>query len=270
MTDNPYAAPEANVDAPPPLGNEHRLNDPRSVPAGRGWEWIAGGFRYFAANPLQWILALLAWFAVLIGLSLLPLINLVTSVITPVMVGGYMMGCDAEDRGEGFEVSRAFSGFQQSTTELFIAGALYLLGTIVLVVIAMVLIFVFGGAGALAVAAGGDAAGGAIALGGIAIAVLLTVGLSVPLLMAFYFVPPLIALAKMKPVPAIKLSFVACLRNILPFLVFGLILMVLSVLAIIPLFMGFLVLAPVMIASVYTAYKDIFLLEDTAPLGPAR
>ncbi len=270
MTDNPYAAPEANVDSPPPVGAEHRLNDPRSVAAGRGWEWIAGGFRYFAANPLQWILAVLAWFAVIIGLSLLPLIQLLVSVITPVMIGGYMLGCDAEDRGEGFEVARAFDGFQQSTTELFIAGALYLLGSLLLGAIGGGLLLVLGGAGALAVAAAGDAAGGAIALGGVAIAVLLTLGLSVPFLMAFYFVPPLIALAKLKPVPAIKLSFVACLRNILPFLVFGVILIVFSLLAIIPLFMGFLVLAPVMIASGYTAYKDIFILEDSAPLGPAR
>ena len=268
MTDNPYAAPEADVDTPPQPGTSQQLNDPRSVTVGRGWEWIAGGFRYFAESPLQWILAVLAWFGVIIGLSLLPLINLVVSVITPVMIGGYMIGCNAEDRGERFAVSHAFAGLQQSTTELFIAGALYLLGSVLLGAIAGTLMVVFGGAAALATLAAGAFGGEAIAFSSVAIVLLLTLGLSVPFLMAFYFVPPLIALAGMKPIPAIKLSFTACLRNLLPFLVFGVILLVLGILAIIPLFMGYLVLAPVMVASTYSAYKDIFILENDAPLGP--
>ena len=49
------------------------------------------------------------------------------------------------------------------------------------------------------------------------------------------------------------------LRNILPFLVYGIIAFVLLLLASIPLMLGLLVMMPVLIASIYTAYRDIYL-----------
>ncbi len=55
-----------------------------------------------------------------------------------------------------------------------------------------------------------------------------------------------------------KTSFTACLRNIVPFLVYGVVIMVLSIVAAKPFGLGFLVLGPVVIASIYTAYRDIF------------
>ena len=60
-------------------------------------------------------------------------------------------------------------------------------------------------------------------------------------------------------VQAMKESFSGCLRNIVPFLVYGVVMMVLSVLASIPVGLGWLVLAPVLAASLYTSYKDIYL-----------
>jgi uncharacterized membrane protein len=59
-------------------------------------------------------------------------------------------------------------------------------------------------------------------------------------------------------VAALKESFVGCLRNILPFLVYSIVVLVLGIVASIPLGLGWLVLGPVLIASVYTAYRDIF------------
>jgi len=60
-------------------------------------------------------------------------------------------------------------------------------------------------------------------------------------------------------IDALKGSFFGCLKNILPFLIYGLILMVASFIATIPLLLGWLVLGPVIGASVYTAYRDIYL-----------
>jgi uncharacterized membrane protein len=57
---------------------------------------------------------------------------------------------------------------------------------------------------------------------------------------------------------ALKASFGACLKNILPFLVWSLAILILSVLASIPLFLGWLLLGPVMMVSLYLAYRDIF------------
>jgi uncharacterized membrane protein len=90
------------------------------------------------------------------------------------------------------------------------------------------------------------------------IALLLVAGLSVPLYMATWFAPALIVLHDQAPGAALKASFFACLRNWIPFLVYGVVLFVLCLVAAIPAGLGYLVLIPVLIASVYTSYRDIF------------
>ena len=68
--------------------------------------------------------------------------------------------------------------------------------------------------------------------------------LVVPLLMAFWFAPALIVLRGDEPVAAMTTSFRACLRNMSPFLVYGVLGLVFAVIACIPLFLGLLVLFP--------------------------
>jgi uncharacterized membrane protein len=76
--------------------------------------------------------------------------------------------------------------------------------------------------------------------------------------MATWFAPALIVLHDVAPTAAFKASFYACLRNWIPFLVYSVVLLVLFLVAAIPAGLGFLVLIPVLVASVYTAYRDIF------------
>ena len=58
-----------------------------------------------------------------------------------------------------------------------------------------------------------------------------------------------------------KWSFFACLKNIGSFLIYGIVWMLLAIVATIPLGLGWLVLGPMTIASVYTAYRDIFFVR---------
>jgi uncharacterized membrane protein len=62
----------------------------------------------------------------------------------------------------------------------------------------------------------------------------------------------------MAPIEAIKESFMGCLKNILPFLVYSIVLVVLGVVASIPLGLGWLVLGPTLVGSVYASYRDIY------------
>jgi uncharacterized membrane protein len=62
----------------------------------------------------------------------------------------------------------------------------------------------------------------------------------------------------MKPVAALKASFFGCLKNLIPFLLYGIVLLVLAMIATIPFGLGWLVLGPVMIASIYRSYRDIY------------
>ena len=48
------------------------------------------------------------------------------------------------------------------------------------------------------------------------------------------------------------------MKNVLAFLVYGLIVLVLAFFAALPVGLGFLVLIPVLAGSVYAAYRDVF------------
>jgi uncharacterized membrane protein len=54
------------------------------------------------------------------------------------------------------------------------------------------------------------------------------------------------------------MSFAACWKNALAFLVYGLVAFGLALLAMLTLGLGFIVFAPVMMASIYVSYRDIF------------
>ena len=80
----------------------------------------------------------------------------------------------------------------------------------------------------------------------------------VPLAMAVWFAPALVVFRNVAPLEAMKASFFACLKNIVPFLVYGVILFVLCIVAMIPFGLGMLVMMPVMMGSVYASYVEIF------------
>ena len=86
-----------------------------------------------------------------------------------------------------------------------------------------------------------------------------------PLLMAYWFAPVLVGLNNLTAVAAMRLSFRASVRNILPFLLYGLIFIVLLALAIIPFGLGLIVVVPVMMTSLYTSYVDVFSLDTATP-----
>ena len=90
------------------------------------------------------------------------------------------------------------------------------------------------------------------------LAILVIMALSLPLSMAYLFAIPLIVLTDSDLMPALKTSFLACLKNVLPFLVWSLAMLVLGFVASIPLFLGLLLLAPVSMVSLYMSYRDVF------------
>ena len=73
---------------------------------------------------------------------------------------------------------------------------------------------------------------------GALLAVLLGLLLGMPLMMAFWFAPALVVLRNDEPLAAMKASFDACLRNMLPMLVYGLLGLVFAIVASIPFGLG--------------------------------
>ena len=248
MTDtNPSAAPK------PPYG-EHQFEG-RTVAAGRGWDWIVEAFALFRKQPGIWILMAVVLGVLFIGISMIPMLgSFASALLFPIFGGGLMLGCKDLDRDGPFEFEHLFAGFKQKTGDLVMVGAFNL---IVWVIMFFAVVTVIGGGVFMGVMQGGIEGAG-VSMASVLIALLLIAGLSVPLYMATWFAPVLIVLQDMSAGPALKASFFACLRNWMPFLVYSVALMVLGILAAIPAGLGYLVLVPVLIASVYTAYRDIF------------
>jgi hypothetical protein len=227
----------------------------RAVGAGQGWTWIAEGFGLFRKAPGIWIAAVVILFVILIVLAFIPLLGAVaTFLVMPVFVGGLLLGCRALQGGGELELAHLFAGFKEQTGNLIVVGALAI-GAWIIVMIPVVLIV---GTGAVMALLRGDAAGAAAMGGGVMLAWLVALALSIPIYMALWFAPALVVLRGMAPVAALQESFFGCLKNILPFLVYSIVLMVLGIVASIPLGLGWLVLGPTLIASVYVSYRDIF------------
>jgi hypothetical protein len=188
-------------------------------------------------------------------LAFIPLLGAVaTFLVMPVFVGGLLLGCRTLQGGGELEVVQLFAGFKEKTGNLIVIGALAIGGWIIVMLPVVAIV----GAGAVLGAMRGDAAGAAALGGSVVLAWLVALALSVPIYMALWFAPALVVLREMPPLEAIKASFLGCLKNILPFLVYSIVVMVLGIVAAVPLGLGWLVLGPTLIASVYVSYRDIY------------
>jgi len=227
----------------------------RAVGAGQGWTWIADGFGLFKKAPGMWIALVVVLFIILLVLAFIPVLGAVATILLmPAFAGGLILGCRALQGGGELELGHLFAGFKEHTGNLLALGALSIAAWIV----ALIPVFIIVGAGAFLGVMRGDTAG-AVALGGsFMLATLVALALSIPIYMALWFAPALVVLRGHAPVSALKESFSGCLKNVIPFLIYGIVMVVLGILASIPLGLGWLVLGPVVIASVYTGYRDIF------------
>jgi uncharacterized membrane protein len=242
-----------NATTKPPDGNYQA--GWRTVAAGRGWDWIVEAFALFRKQPGMWILIVLLAGILFIAISMIPVLgSLASALLFPIFGAGLMLGCRALDQGGTLELAHLFAGFKHRTGDLVLVGVFNLIGW---VVIFFAVAAVIGGGVFMGVMRGGIEGAG-MSIASMLIAMLLVAGLSVPLYMATWFAPALIVLHDVAPVAALKASFFACLTNWIPFLVYSAVLLVLCLVAAIPAGLGYLVLLPVLAASVYTAYRDIF------------
>ncbi|HYN55047.1 MAG TPA: BPSS1780 family membrane protein [Methylotenera sp.] len=226
----------------------------KQVPAANALGWIVSGFNLFKANPAMWIILFVIYLAIIVPISLVPVVgSIVSTLLAPVFAAGLMWGCQAITKNEDLEINHLFAGFKQNTAQLIAVGGFYMMGLLVIAVMVVlsldretIEILMKGGT------VNPDQAGAMM------LPILVAMLFLLPLIMAYWFAPILVGLNNLTATEAMKLSFVACLKNMLPFLLYGLIFMVMLVLAIIPFGLGLLVVIPVMMTSLYTSYVDIF------------
>jgi len=230
----------------------------RQVPAGNAWAWIASGFNLFKANPVMWIVILLIYLAIIIPISLVPVIgSVVSTLLAPVFAAGMMWGCKALVNKQDLEINHLFEGFKKNTAQLIAVGGIYLLSLLVI----MVMVVLSLNKEVVELLMNGKELSPEQA-GAMMLPILFAMLFIVPILMAYWYAPVLIGLHSLTAVEAMKLSFVACLKNMLPFLLYGSIFTVILVVAIIPFGLGLIVAIPVMMTSLYTSYVDVFNITE--------
>ncbi len=262
---NPYAAP-TNVVVTASSANDNFIPGGRTASIGQGGAWISRGWAMFTDAPLLWIVCLIIFLVIYIVVNLVPIIGTFAAyALFGLLAGGLMLGAHAQHGGRPLEIKDLFSGFKEPhLLPLLVVGLLYMAAWIILIVFAGLLFaMLLGASGAIGALISGDsgAVAGMIAGAGLGAVLILLIVLAaaVPIFMAFWFAPALVAINKVAPMDALAMSFSACIKNFLPFLIYGLIFLVIFIIGMIPLGLGLLVVVPLMYTSTYTAYRDIFL-----------
>jgi len=284
---NPFQTPESDV-APDKFKSQsgNTTISCQTVPALNGATWVFDGFRNFFASPFTWLLVIFLYLAMLGVLSMLPFVSIISYIIAPIFMAGLMICARENKHNHAFFVKNLFDGFSLNGGKLAGLGALYL-GMLILL---MIIIFIIGFAlffGSIEnIETMFDPASfnpENIIL--ILLIVLIAFGLMLPIIMAFWFAPALVIFHDIDIFTAIKLSFMGCLKNMLPYLIYSLLFLVIYLIAAIPIFImiGFfsdpelsipvitlmvligivelLVFTAVFLTSVYESYEDIFSVD---------
>jgi hypothetical protein len=242
----------------------------RHVPLRHGWYWLIEGFTLWAHNPAFLSYLTFGCILTMLAMALVPTAGeALCTLLMPCLTLGVYNGCRAIDRHRKLTPGLLFSGFRRRSHNLLIAGGVYFIA-MKGVLLATTLI----DDGILRQFIEYDELEAA-ALDKPAFhqAVLAAFGMLVPSLMAYWFIPQLIGWWRLSVPRALFVSFVACVRNWLAFvvylfiIVFGLVLVVF----IIGLFdfmlpglgaltrAAFLLIGfPTLFASFYISSRDIF------------
>lgn len=240
----------------------------RRLPARHGALWLLAGFSLFRANPPLLTMVTMAYLLVVVVVSLLPYVGaFLLPVVMPALALMVANSCRAIEKG-GWRPSGNFvEGLRENRDALLRLGGLQLLGSFVVLGASSLL-----GIGAESLA--GDKPSPEQMLG----AMLPLLALGAPIFLAFWFAPMLTGWDGVAPLKSVFFSFVAVLRNWRAFLAYGVAIAVAGIalpglliaiagsisvsfaeaVAMVLRMLLVFVLSPVLMASVYLSYRDVF------------
>ena len=211
--------------------------------------------------PGVWITITVVLIVIHLLLAAIPGIGpLASAILTPILTAGVMECSRIAVAGQPVLFEQMFAGFRQQTGRLVVVGILTLIAFALISIVAFVILAIVGGSSLLSAVQSGSfgSIDVAAALGAILIALLVWLALAVPVTMTMWFAPALVMFDKLPPIDALKSSFHACVKNWWVLSVYGILWLLLALIAAIPFGLGFLLLIPVTIMSVYLSYRDIY------------
>jgi hypothetical protein len=246
----------------------------RIVPARSGAAWLVRGLALFRRNPPTWLLLVFVYWLAVALLGQLPYVGpSLSMVLLPAFTMSFMALCASLDAGEPPRARVLVDAFRARFRALAALGVLYLLS-----ILAVLALGSLADDGALLewALAGREPAQDAMTDGRASRALLLATVAGTPVVLAFWFAPPLVGWGGMNVLQSLFYSFFASWRNWRAFLVYGAVLMLagvalLSVLAMVAVvthgrpealrstLLLFTVLSlPILFGSFYASYRDVF------------
>jgi hypothetical protein len=268
-----------------------RTLEPRPVPVAHGWRWIIEAVLLYRRQPVTWNLMFLVLIGFEAAVFYVQVLQLFGWLVEPVLTAGVLVAAATVRTGQRTHVGQLFTCFSadRRLLRLLLLRLLLMLGMLVIFFIACMLSWTTFGDERIkhwtATLATFDPAHFNPALLDtelLSFLALVISALAVPLMMAAFFAPARVVLDDRPVVTALRESFRACLRNLGPFLIYGLAFLGLLLLAMVPAFvvgaigtspgstdhalrvmppvlmLEFLIFRPVLSLSVFTAYGDLF------------
>lgn len=253
----------------------------RLVSAANGARWLVDGWRIFRAAPLGWLAVVLAYVILTNALAVLPVLGVPAAlVLVPPLSFGLMVAARAAERRQPLDLRMLFAGLRGNVRPQLALGVAYMACSLAVYGV-MVLA---DSQGAMRSFLAGEAKPEDLELAELALPIAVAAAAYTPVMMAFWFAPPLAGWQGMGAAKAAFFSFAACLINWRAFLAYGaaaaLVLLVAPFLLLTLLLLAsggglrltamglvfplVLVMLPTLFASFYASYRDVF-AEPPAP-----
>ena len=224
------------------------LTSPRKLPASAGIDWIKQAWVLFRQRPLTWIGMRLTIMGRRVRLAVVPCAGgIAAHFITFLFLGGFLLAADALAEQSELDFQYLFSGFQYKFLELSLLALLYLLMMMVFVFIFFIVFMPFQHIK--------DFSNVTILIAPISLLIVFVY----IWMMSFWFATALVVFNDLNPIRAMIMSIKGCLKNILPFTVYGFIFLLISlILSLVTLGFAFLALVPISYLSYYTSYRSVW------------
>jgi hypothetical protein len=259
------------------------LMQARVVPMRQGMRWLLDGWHMFRASPFGWLALVFVYWLLMSVIAALPVAGIAAaSILVPAFSVGFMAAARASSHRAPVTLSLLFDGFRHGVRDQLLLGVVYLACLAVVLGASML---IDGGTLARWMVAGQHPSEDALQTEGFLLALLFAAALYAPVMMMFWFAPPLAAWHASGAPKALFFSFFAALINWRAFLAYGALTALVSV--VIPFIMLsalllassgafrlsvmglvfplLLVLLPTLFASFYASYRDVFGAAPDAP-----
>jgi hypothetical protein len=246
----------------------------RIVATARGAGWLAEGWRLFRAAPIGWLAAVFGYWLLMTIVSLVPFVGVpAAALLVPAFSVGFMALARAAGRKAPLELGLLFEGLRHEPRAQLTLGVIYLACLVVLLAASAL-----ADDGALArwMLTGERPAEEVLQSDAFMTALAAAGALYLPVMLAFWFAPPLASWHSTGAAKALFFSVAASLMNWRAFLAYGALMGVVTVLVPLLVVSGFMLagatappaalvgfplalfLLPTLFASFYASYRDVF------------